>query len=256
MMTQAETIWNPGRYESQHAFVWQYGQDLLQWLAPNPGDRILDLGCGTGQLTAAIAQAGAEVIGMDANPAMITTARRNYPHLQFRVADARDFQVAMPVDAVFSNAVLHWILQPIPVIRCVHQVLKSGGRFVAEFGGKGNVSAIANALQTALTELQYTSKPTLPWYFPSISEYTSLLENHGFTVTHADLFHRPTPLTEGNTGLKNWLLMFANALLAELSPEQLHHVTQNVEEQLKPVLYREKQWWADYHRLRVIAVKT
>jgi trans-aconitate methyltransferase len=255
-MTKPEMIWNPKCYESHHAFVWQYGEDLLKWLAPTPSDRILDLGCGTGQLTEAIAQVGAEVIGLDANPAMIATARLNYPHLQFQAADGRDFQVAMPVDAVFSNAVLHWILQPIPVIRCVHQALKSGGRFVAEFGGKGNVSAIANALQTALIELQYTSKPTLPWYFPSISEYTSLLESHGFTVTHAVLFHRPTPLTEGDAGLKNWLLMFANALLAELSLEQQEHVMQTMEQQLKPALYRQNRWWADYHRLRVIAIKT
>jgi trans-aconitate methyltransferase len=131
--------WNAALYENKHAFVWQYGEDLLQLLNPKQGERILDLGCGTGQLTEKIATFGAVVMGIDNAPAMIEKARQNYPHLRFDVADARNFQVEQPLDAVFSNAALHWIKEPDAVINCVHQALKPGGRFVAEFGGKGNV---------------------------------------------------------------------------------------------------------------------
>lgn len=134
--------WNAALYEDKHAFVWQYGEDLLQLLNPKQQERILDLGCGTGQLTEKIATFGAVVMGIDNAPAMISKAKQNYPHLQFDVADARNFQVEQPLDAVFSNAALHWIKEPDAVIRSVHQALKPGGRFVAEFGGKGNVQAI------------------------------------------------------------------------------------------------------------------
>ena len=169
-----ENAWNTSLYESKHAFVWQYGESLLELLSPLPGERILDLGCGTGQLTEKIAIAGAEVIGIDSAPAMIEKAQQNYPQLQFDVADARDFHFSQPFDAIFSNAVLHWISESEAVISCIHKALKSGGRFVAEFGGKGNIKAIATTLTDTLKDLGYSVPLTAnSWYFPSISEYSS-----------------------------------------------------------------------------------
>ena len=145
----AKLEWNANLYEQKHAFVWQYGTEVLKILAPQPGERILDLGCGTAQLTAQIAAAGAHVIGLDSSPAMIEQARSNYPELQFELADARDFHFAEPFDAVFSNAVLHWISAADRVARSLFLALKPGGRFVAEFGGRGCVREIRAASRVA-----------------------------------------------------------------------------------------------------------
>jgi trans-aconitate methyltransferase len=241
--------WNATLYEDQHAFVWQYGESLIELLAPQSGESILDLGCGTGQLTARIAQTGAAVRGIDADAAMIAKAQQNYPDLQFAQADARHFQVEAPVDAVFSNAVLHWVKEPDRAIQCIYNALKPGGRFVAEFGGKGNVQAITQALLDAYPD--YVS----PWYFSSVGDYATRLEQQGFEVVLAALRDRPTPLEDGDAGLANWLRMFAYELLGQLMPEQQNQVIAAVERQLKPVLYQKGRWVADYRRLRISAIK-
>ncbi len=214
----SENSWNSALYEQNHAFVWQYGESLLELLAPQAGEQILDLGCGTGQLTEKIAQSGAFVQGIDSSLSMISTAKVNYPHINFAAADARNFQVESPLDAVFSNAVLHWIKQPDAVINCVEKALKPGGRFVAEFGGKGNVGAIVLALLSVLSEIGGQEPEALnPWYFPSIGEYAGLLEKQGFDVGYAVLFDRPTPLQGGSAGMVNWIEMFAGGLLSGLN---------------------------------------
>ncbi|MEH2127104.1 class I SAM-dependent methyltransferase [Nostoc sp.] len=251
----AKNYWDATLYEDKHAFVWQYGEDLLKFLNPQPGESILDLGCGTGQLTEKIAQAGAEVVGVDYASAMIEKARENYPHIRFDVADARKFQVDKPLDAVFSNAVLHWVKEAESAIASIHQSLKPGGRFVAEFGGKGNVQAIATALESALEAINIPAQALNPWYFPSIGEYASLLEQQGFDVIYAMLFARPTPLAEGETGMGNWIRMFASSFLAGLSSEQQIQVIRVVEEYLKPTLYQKGTWTADYRRIRIVAIK-
>ena len=127
--------WNSSLYQEKHAFVWHYGENLLQILNPQPTERILDLGCGTGQLTEKIAEADAEVIGIDSAPEMIEKAQQNYPNIKFQVVDARNFELSQPVDAVFSNATLHWIPEADAVISSISKSLKMGGRFIAEFGG-------------------------------------------------------------------------------------------------------------------------
>ncbi|MBW4646545.1 MAG: methyltransferase domain-containing protein [Goleter apudmare HA4340-LM2] len=248
--------WNATLYQDKHAFVWQYGEDLLQLLNPQPGELILDLGCGTGQLTEKIAQTGAEVSGIDSAPAMIEKARQNYPHLNFDVADVTYFQVKQPLDAVFSNAVLHWVKSAEKAIASIHQALKPGGRFVAEFGGRGNVQMIAQALSSAVEAIAIPNAQTRnPWYFPRIAEYTTLLEHQGFDVIYAVLLARPTPLADGEAGLANWIRMFASAFLVGLSVEQQTQIIRNVEDHLKPRLYQEGTWTADYRRIRIIATK-
>ncbi|ODH01887.1 methyltransferase type 11 [Nostoc sp. KVJ20] len=247
--------WDTSLYQDKHAFVWQYGEDLLQLLNPQPGESILDLGCGTGQLTEKIAQSQAEVMGVDYASAMIEKARENYPHLRFEVADARNFQVDKPLDAVFSNAVLHWVKEADSAIASIHQSLKPGGRFVAEFGGKGNVLAIATALSNALEAINIPAQALNPWYFPSIGEYATLLEQQGFDVIYSTLFARPTPLAEGEAGMANWIQMFASSFLAALSDEQQIQVIRVVEEYLKPTLYQQGTWTADYRRIRIVAIK-
>ena len=251
-----ENRWNTDLYEGKHTFIWQYGEDVLKLLSPQPGERILDLGCGTGQLTEKIAIAGSVVMGIDGDPSMIEKAKHNYPHLQFAVADARNFQVEQPFDAVFSNAVLHWIPEPDAVIQSIHQALKPRSRFVAEFGGKGNVQEITKALYGVLAEMSYTlSEMPIPWYFPSISEYTTRLEQHGFEVTFAVLFERPSRLSDGDAGMANWIRMFGSRFLSGLSTEQQTLVIQAVEQRLKPLMYQDGTWIADYRRIRIVAMK-
>jgi len=260
----SQYFWNSALYEKNHAFVWQYGESIVELLAPKAGEQILDLGCGTGQLTEKIARSGAFVQGIDSSLAMISTARANYPQINFAVADARDFQVEYLLDAVFSNAVLHWIKQPDAAIDCVEKALRPGGRFVAEFGGKGNVGAIARTLLSVLSEIGFSEPESLnPWYFPSVGEYAGLLENRGFEVVYAVLFDRPTLLEGGSAGMVNWIEMFAGGFLSGLSPEvreaklsrRESHVIHTVEERLRSTLYRDGNWTADYRRIRVVAVK-
>ncbi len=224
--------WNADRYQDQHSFVWQYGAALIDLLNPQPGEYILDLGCGTGQLTHAIAATGATVSGIDADAVMITTAQQQYPELSFAVADARNFNVKQPLDGIFSNAVLHWVKPPEQAVQAVADALKPGGKFVAEFGGKGNVQAIVKAVETVRKQQNLS-----PWYFPSIGEYAHLLENHGLEVTFAAMFDRPTPLNDGDQGLANWLRMFGGALLAGLNADDVEGVLREVETLLRSQLY-------------------
>jgi len=245
----ARRDWDSELYESSHAFVWQFGADVVELLEPKAGESIVDLGCGTGQLAAKIAAAGASVVGIDSSPTMIGQARQNFPKLTFQLADAREFCVAEPVDAVFSNAALHWIPEAAEVVARVAAALKPGGRFVAEFGGRGNVERIHTALGAILQAHGMPGETRL--YFPSIGEYSSLLESHGLEVRWAQLFERPTPL-DGEDGMRSWIEMFHSYLLPGGEREA---VLSETEERLRPELCRDGRWFADYRRLRVRAVK-
>ena len=248
--------WDPGLYEEKHAFVWKSAADLVELLAPKAGERVLDLGCGTGRLTAEIAGRGCEVEGIDSAVEMIDEARRRYPTLTFRVADALSMEYTPAFDAVFSNAALHWIRPPERVARRVWEALRPGGRFVAELGAKGNVKAIVQAITLAVTAFS-PERPSFehPWYFPSMGEYATLLEQQGFLVTYATVFDRPTPLEAGRQGLRNWMAMFAGGLLKGLSDKDRSSAMGVVEERLAPTHYRDGAWVVDYRRIRVAAVK-
>ena len=247
--------WNPDLYQSRHSFVWERGSDLLDLLQPQPGERILDLGCGTGQLAARIAASGAAVTGIDSAPAMIEEARRNFPDVTFRVADARDFQFSQPFDAVFSNAALHWVRPPEPVVACIARALRPGGRLVAEFGGKGNIREIVSGIEEVRQALGFPGgKAAELWYFPSVSEYAALVEGAGMEVNFAALFDRPTPLQD-ESGMRTWLDMFAQSLIEDVPPETRPELIREIEARLRPALYRDGGWFADYRRLRVLARK-
>jgi trans-aconitate methyltransferase len=249
--------WDATLYDAKHSFVWERGADLLELLAPHAGERILDLGCGTGHLTAKIAESGAHVVGLDSSPEMIAEAKGNYPELEFVVADARDFRFEKPFDAVFSNATLHWILEPERVAQSVSEALVSEGRFVAEMGGQGNIERLVSALRRARTAIGSPVEAGYnPWYFPTIGEYASLLETQGLEVTFALLFDRPTPLEDGEAGLRNWIRMFGASFLAGIPPEKEEELIFVTEQQLRKELFREGKWHADYRRLRIVARRT
>ena len=249
--------WNADDYDGNHSFVTEYGTDVLELLEPTVDERILDLGCGTGHLTARIAATGATAVGVDSAPEMIERAREAHPDLRFVSADARTMSFETPFDAVFSNAALHWIPDPEQdaTLRAVRDALCPGGRFVAELGGAGNVELIVDATVAELESRGYDAES--PWYFPSVGEYADRLEDHGFEVRFARLFDRPTELDDGQVGLRNWLEMFGNSLFEPVPADERAAVIGGVEDRLEEHLYDrdEKTWTADYRRLRFRAVR-
>lgn len=253
-MTQ-EMIWNSELYDDKHSFVWKLAAGVLELLKAQAGERILDVGCGTGHLTAKIASVGAICIGIDRSPDMIRQAREKYPGLQFQVMDAREITFAEFFDAVFSNATLHWIKEPERVVAGIARSLRPGGRFVAEFGGKGNTAQFLAAASRAWTRAGFRGAMRNPWFYPSLSEYAALLEHHGFEVTHAVLFDRPTPLDDSERGLRNWIKMFGDAFLQGVPATQRDQFVAEIEREARPTMFRDSQWIMDYRRLRIAATR-
>lgn len=255
---ELEGVWNPGLYDRSYSFVWKHGEELIELLDPKPGERILDVGCGTGHLTAEIAKRGAEVLGVDRSAEMVQRARSTYPNLAFEVADASQFSASVPFDAVFSNAALHWMTQAEAVAASIARALKPGGRVVAELGGKGNVRRLSEAVAAVLEELTQTPHRDLAglWYFPGIAEYAVVLEKQKLEVRYAVLFDRPTPLEGGENGLRDWLEMFLNVMLRKLPAEAQAKFFEDLERHLRPDLFRNGEWVMDYRRLRVVAVRS
>lgn len=256
MTTTYDTKWNASLYDDKHNFVFKFGEDVVRLLNPRSGERILDLGCGTGYLTNVIAQAGARVTGIDKSAAMIERANAAYPDLDFRVMSATDLRFDTLFDAVFSNAVLHWVLDKEAAIDNIRQALRPGGRLVLEMGGKGNNQEILEATREALVRHQYHEQAAIhPWYFPSVAEYTALLEQHGFHVRFAAHFDRPTELKDTENGIKDWLRMFGNSILKGIPDGDIDIILEEIQHTLKPTHFKNHTWIADYKRLRIEAIK-
>jgi len=241
--------WNASHYAENANFVPKLGGEVLKLLAPHAGQRILDIGCGDGALTERIAQAGADVLGVDTSEQMVDAARQR--GLNARVVDAYQLPFDHEFDAVFSNAALHWMLDPQKVLAGVKRALKPGGRFVAEFGGHGNVAAICTALIASLQFRGISSHGRHPWYFPTTQEYAHLLQTVGFHVDSIELIPRPTPLP---TGMAGWLKTFASPFLHNLDEDLQEAIIDNTMSLLAHSLNDgQGNWTADYVRLRVSA---
>lgn len=244
--------WDPTLYGA-HGYVHRLAAPLVDLLDPRPGERILDVGCGTGELTRAIAERGARVLGVDASPSMIEQARRAHPGLEFRVADAREMRFDAPFDAVFSNAALHWIRPPEAAAARIREALRPGGRFAAEFGGEGNVRRVLEAAEAAGRALGLELGGLLHAnYFPSAAAYGSLLKDAGFELRSLELYDRPTRL-EGPEGLRQWIRMFRPAALERVPAAGREGFFRTMEDLARPALFREDAWHADYRRLRLLA---
>lgn len=241
--------WDPDRYRRHAGFVAELGSPLLDLLAPKPGERILDLGCGDGTLTARIAAAGASVVGLDRSAAQAAAARQM--GLDAVVADAAGLPFVDSFDAVFSNAVLHWVRPPEAPIAGAWQALRPGGRFVAELGGHRCVERIRRALIAALDSRGIDGAAVDPWFFPTVDDYRVRLERAGFDVRSIQLIDRPTPLP---TDLRGWLQTFAGPFTTVLAPGDRDAYLEEVVERLRPDLCDATgRWTADYTRLRFAA---
>jgi SAM-dependent methyltransferase len=243
------TTWDPQRYQGEHSYVWKFGASLLELLEPRGGERILDVGCGTGQLTAEIAKSGAHVVGLDNSEEMLRQARQNYPALTFVIGDATGFRFEEAFDAVFSNAALHWVKDAPAAVESIALALRPGGRFVTEFGGKGNIASIQGAFRAVFGP---AADARSPWFYPSIGEYAPLLERHGLEVRQASLFDRPTVL-EGD--IEDWFRMFCASYLRDLAGESANEKIPQLAAYLRPTQYRDGVWSIDYRRLRILAVR-
>jgi trans-aconitate methyltransferase len=249
MSSQHPQHWNPEQYEQNARFVSDLGMPVVALLSPQPGERILDLGCGDGALTRKLVELGSTVVGIDSSAEMIHVAQAL--GLDAHVANGHSLVFENEFDAVFSNAALHWMQEPEQVITGVWRALKPGGRFVGEFGGYGNVATIISALESALSARGV--KALNPWYFPRSEEYRKLLEIRGFKVRSIDLIPRPTALP-GDVG--GWLNTFAHPYTSRLPVAEQQLFIAEVVEALRHLLCDANgDWKADYVRLRFAATK-
>src|SRR2546425_2943528 len=245
------THWDPQQYAEHGRFVSDLGLPVVELLAPQPGERILDLGCGDGALTRKLQEFGCHIVGVDSSPAMIQAAQAL--GLDTRVMNGHELPFVNEFDAVFTNAALHWMTQPDAVLIGVWRALKPGGRFVGECGGHGNTATVMAALQAALAKRGIDAQRLNPWFFPSAAEYRSRLEAHGFVVDTMTLFPRPTPLAGDLTG---WLETFVQAFLTALPVSQRAVVLAEVSERCRPQLCNvDGHWTVDYVRLRFAVTK-
>jgi SAM-dependent methyltransferase len=243
--------WDPERYARNARFVSDLGMPVVQLLAPRPGERILDLGCGDGALTEKLASLGCEVVGVDASEMQIAAARKR--GLDARAIAGEALPFGDEFDAVFSNAALHWMLRPDEVIAGVWRALRRGGRFVGEMGGDGNVQAIKAALVDAMRRRGVDARTLMPWFFPTIEDYSARLRKTGFAISYISLFPRPTPLPGD---MAAWLETFAETFLRALPPAERPAFIEEVCEALRPTLCDANgNWTADYVRLRFAAQK-
>lgn len=246
--------WNADKYTTDFSFVHQYGNNVMNLIDVDNVKKVLDLGCGNGALTKVLSDKGFSVTGIDASEELLSIARKNYSDIQFIQADATNFDLTEPVDVVFSNAVFHWIdrEKQMDMLKCVHRVLKEAGQFVFEFGGCGNNKLIHDELAKMFSKRGYQYR--MPFYFPTIGEYSVLLEKAGFEVKYAILFDRLTEL-KGDNGLKDWINMFVKTPFLNVDDNDKAIIIDNTVENLYNSLYKDGIWYADYVRIRMKAIK-
>lgn len=243
--------WNSILYDEKHDFVAEYGRGLLEFVPKNDEQSILDLGCGTGVLTAQLAELCDKIIGVDSSQSMIDKAEKQFNNIEFRVCDALALPFENEFDIVFSNAVFHWISDHNTLLKNIHKVLKPQGLLVCEFGASGNIAAIENAFVKVCNSLGYDYEPK--FNFPTVDSFGRLLENNGFVIDRIYDYDRPTVLKDDEQGLVNWMKQFFASELAVM-PEHLQAmVFEKVQELTRGILWNGAEWVADYRRLRTIA---
>lgn len=243
--------WNSQLYDNKHDFVAEYGKGLLEFVPDNKEQIILDLGCGTGTLTAQLRNLGSKIIGVDSSQSMIDKAKEQFDNIEFMIYDALDLPFENEFNVVFSNAVFHWISDHDALLSNVHKVLKSDGLLVCEFGANGNIATIENAFVEVCSSLGYDYTPKVN--FPTCESFGKLLEGNGFVIDKIYDYDRPTPLKDGEQGLANWMKQFFASELAVMPEDVQVTVIKKVEELTRETLWNGKEWVADYRRLRAIA---
>jgi len=242
--------WNADKYNKHADFVSNLAFTVVELLNPQENENILDLGCGDGTLSVEIKKFNSKVTAVDLSDSMVQRTKEK--GIEASVMSATELIFEDEFDAVFSNAVLHWVKEDDKSVKKISKSLKDNGRFVAEFGGYGNIKYLTDAMQEVFNKHEAFGDFTNPWNFPKDSEYKQLLESNGFNVEYIELIPRPTKIDD----IKNWLDIFANGIISHLTQEQQTQFKEEVREILKPKIYSEQDGWvADYVRLRLKAVK-
>lgn len=245
----AQNRWDAQAYAQNARFVSDLGSPVVEWLAPVPGESLLDLGCGDGALTLRLAQMGLNVVGIDASASMVEAAQQL--GLDVSLRDMHEFDLGRHFDAVFTNAVLHWTRDIDAVLQCVRRHLHPTSRFVGEFGGFGNVAAISTAVRSAIA-LESCVENDFRWYFPTVKQFRLKLEQHGFEAASVELIPRPTPVP---AGMRAWLETFSRPFVSHLDDGQQDRILNRTVALLRPALQDSAgDWTADYVRLRFQAV--
>jgi trans-aconitate methyltransferase len=247
----AEQTWNAEGYDRHARFVSELAGPIVALLDPKPGERILDLGCGDGVLTRKLEDLGCTLIGIDSSPELVNAALALC--LDARLEDATRMTFESEFDAVFSNAVLHWIKDADAVIGNAYRALRPGGRFVAECGGHRCVETIQTALVAELERRGYDGWSANPWYFPTTADYGARLAKAGFDVRYIEIVARPTTLPGDISG---FLETFAGPFTSVLPDSDQARYLADVRRRIEPSLRSaDGTWTADYTRLRFVASK-
>lgn len=248
--TKETNNWNAKKYNKHASFVSALALPVVELLNPKENEKILDLGCGDGTLASEIEKYGANVIAVDLSENMVLKSKEK--GLESYVMSATELPYENAFDAVFSNAVLHWVKDATLAIKKIHTSLKEEGRFVAEFGGYGNIQSLTDAMQEVFEKSDDFGVFSNPWYFPNVEEYKRLLEENGFDVKYIELIPRPTPIDD----ISNWLDIFANGIVSHLTQEQKSIFKNKMRKILVTKIYTQDEGWvADYVRIRIHATK-
>jgi 2-isopropylmalate synthase len=248
--TEENNEWNATQYNKHASFVSDLAMPVVALLNPKKDEKILDLGCGEGTLALEIEKFGAKVVAIDLSEDMIEKSLEK--GLEAQVMNATELLFKEEFTAVFSNATLHWVKQSELAVQKIYESLEVGGRFVAEFGGEGNIYHIQEAMREVFNGSAKYGEFKDMWFFPSVNEYQKILENQGFKVKYIELIPRPTPIDD----IANWLAVFSNGFTEHLTSTQQQLFRDEVREILKHEIYTQEEGWvADYVRIRVEVYK-
>lgn len=245
--------WDAQNYQNTCGNVTRHGEGLVEVLKSKEAKKILDVGCGTGVLTDAISKFAQKVVGIDSSAAMVEKAKKDFPNLDFQVLDVCSMNWENEFDAVFSNAVFHFIKTQDVLLERINKALAAGGLLVCEFGAAGNIAALLDAVEAVCKQNGKAYSPR--FFYPSQEEYQALLEKHGFCIESIVTYDLDTKLGDGEAGLRNWVNQVFHVEMERFSPSEKGIALSGIESALKPTQWDGTAWHLLNKRLRVVARK-